>query len=594
MLPLEELLTEEIGRWTMSTQEVLVVIDAILPNPWQPREHEDPEHIKSLALSIAAEGLLQVPVGRRAGDKVELAFGHSRLAAYKWIRDVQPTSNIPGDWTSMPVIVREISDEEMFRLAISENVQRRDLTPIEEARAMKRYRDEFGKTSAEIGVLFGMAESTVRNKMRLIELPAEAQTALEDGKITENGARRLLSVQKILSPAQLGELATQIAEGDYSKPEQVDNTIRYAVNQALTTVQLFTAWSNKDLANGLWPMDWNSSELRYPEITFGQFKKCYSGPEEVTIKYPSIQPGVPDRNSTCQLKDIYEYACIYLGDEINKRDTATVIQRVVDAVPEAFEVVSHLYSPPACKQCPFFVIVSAEGFCGRKTCFERKKSVWIEQELARVSDELGVQIYEPAVDGKHVEEYQSWGTQGEWFKKALEEKSPHLRVRAKSSYYNGTGSSVVQLIGIEPKRIKLLEQLAENDKNAEAQQALRKAQREQIERQRQESCVYLAETAAQPFGDYLYGTWSIGAMELMRRVKNINAPDKTLKPDAYKRALRQLLGYDLVWQLVPWEVMEQGVDATHTYLVGVAKEIGMSHAALTQQSVSVETVEVEG
>jgi ParB/RepB/Spo0J family partition protein len=198
----------------METIEILT--DYILPNPWQPRESDpltgagNAEHIKKIALSIAQDGLMQVPVGRWVfpdgkvvhgmgtadltgnGIRIQLAFGHSRLAAYKWLEELKDHSNLVGDWTRMPVAIRELTDEEMFRLAVGENLARKDLTPIEEARAMLRYREDFGKTSAEIGALFNLAESSVRNKMRLMGLPADIQAALASGQISEGAARELL------------------------------------------------------------------------------------------------------------------------------------------------------------------------------------------------------------------------------------------------------------------------------------------------------------------------------------------------------------------------------------------------------------------
>ena len=70
----------------------LIPLAAIKPNPYQPREREDQEHVKKIALSIAEQGLLQVPVGRRVNGHVELAFGHTRLAAFKWLVDCSPTA----------------------------------------------------------------------------------------------------------------------------------------------------------------------------------------------------------------------------------------------------------------------------------------------------------------------------------------------------------------------------------------------------------------------------------------------------------------------------------------------------------------------
>lgn len=178
-------------------------LDQIDANPWQPRDGEDEEHIEKLAASILSDGLMQVPVGRIVGDRtgtewrVQLAFGHSRLAAFGVLR----CTDHPG-FELMPVVIRELSDEEMFRLAISENVQRRDLSPMEEARAMLRFRDEFGKTSSEIGELFGLAESSVRNKIRLLGLPVDLRQAAQDGRLSEGAARELLSLFELPEAVQ--------------------------------------------------------------------------------------------------------------------------------------------------------------------------------------------------------------------------------------------------------------------------------------------------------------------------------------------------------------------------------------------------------
>lgn len=134
-----------------------IALDQIRPNPWQPRQVEDAEEVQKLAQSIAEIGLLQTPLARAAGDGAyELAFGHRRLAAYRLLRDQdgdggQKISNYPSKWGHMPLIIQALTDEEMFRMAISENLKRQDLNPLEEAKSMARYRDEFGKTSAEIG-----------------------------------------------------------------------------------------------------------------------------------------------------------------------------------------------------------------------------------------------------------------------------------------------------------------------------------------------------------------------------------------------------------------------------------------------------------
>lgn len=163
-------------------------LDQIQPNPYQTRKSEDAEHIKNLAESILAQGLLQIPTARQLDSgEVELAFGHSRLAAFKLLRDAGSVG-----FEKMPLNLVLFDNLQMFEAAVAENNARKDLTPIEEAEAMKVYRDQFKKKSAEIGKLFGLSDSAVRNKMRLLELPEEIKQVV-GASLTEGAAREVLA-----------------------------------------------------------------------------------------------------------------------------------------------------------------------------------------------------------------------------------------------------------------------------------------------------------------------------------------------------------------------------------------------------------------
>lgn len=228
----------------MSTT-IEIFTDYILPNPWQPRERLDGEHIKQLALSIAREGLMQPPVGRwvfpdgrpvhgmgsadltGSGLRVQLAFGHNRLAAFRWLEDVKNNSNLEGDWSRMPVTIVEMGNDEMFRRAVAENMARQELDPIEVARAMLRYREEFGKTSAEIGELFGLSDSAVRNKIRLLSLPESLQEALRNGEITEGTGRALIGLFDIPEAAR-----AEAEEGEGLRPSVILEAARSGVAPA--------------------------------------------------------------------------------------------------------------------------------------------------------------------------------------------------------------------------------------------------------------------------------------------------------------------------------------------------------------------------
>jgi len=116
--------------------------------------------------------------------------------------------------------------------AVAENIQRRDLNPIEMALAMQRYMDGFGKTSEECGQFFGCSAATVRGKVRLLELPDEAQTRLAGGTISEGTARTLLSMARVADEAQIIETIKQIEENDDDQlPEViVDQAVRFLDN----------------------------------------------------------------------------------------------------------------------------------------------------------------------------------------------------------------------------------------------------------------------------------------------------------------------------------------------------------------------------
>ncbi len=334
--------------------EILVPLEMIEPNPWQPREKEDAEHIKNLALSIARDSLLQKPAGRlidsdgkavrvaealgfvnasepqiaderqawaylfESGARVQLAFGHSRLAAFAWLRDVGPNSDLQGDWSAMPVIVRDTGDEEMFRLAVSENLQRRDLSPIEEARAMRRYRDEFGKTSAEIGTLFGLNESSVRNKIRLLGLPEDVQTAIQTEGISERVAREVLSL--------------------FSLPEEVRKKAEETI----------PAWT---------------SEYRPSAII------------------RSALNGSTSEQVAQQVKGMLERISVSMQGSLFKHE-------------RAFE--GEGFQSPACKGCPLRIVAGNGVFCQDKDCYSRKQAVVKGEYLERASQACGIQVIEDA------------------------------------------------------------------------------------------------------------------------------------------------------------------------------------------------------
>lgn len=176
---------------------IFVDLDLIDANPWQPRLHEDPAHVKSLAESIAANGLLQIPSARphptHAG-RYQLAFGHSRKSAFEFLRDATDRS---AKFTQMPLNIIKMGDQHMANAAAAENVARKDLSAIEIATAIQRYIQDFGATQIEAGKVYGYtSQSSVSNLLRLLQLPEPVRVLVNDGKLPERHARELITLGK--------------------------------------------------------------------------------------------------------------------------------------------------------------------------------------------------------------------------------------------------------------------------------------------------------------------------------------------------------------------------------------------------------------
>lgn len=153
-------------------------------NPHQPRRDFDDVKIEELAASIKKHGILQPLVVTQKGKRYELIAGERRLRAAK----------IAG-LKKVPIIVRDVDEHQKLELAIIENVQRKNLNPIEEAVSYKKLIDDFGFTQEKIAETVGKSRSLIANKIRLLSLPSDIRRALKDGEITEGHAKALLAIK---------------------------------------------------------------------------------------------------------------------------------------------------------------------------------------------------------------------------------------------------------------------------------------------------------------------------------------------------------------------------------------------------------------
>ena len=162
-------------------------IELIGPNPSQPRKDFDDEALNELAASIKENGLIQPILVRPStggGATYEIVAGERRWRA----------SKLAG-LTTVPVVIKELSDRETLALALIENLQREDLNPLEEAWGIQRLKDEFGLSQDEVAKQLGKSRSAVANILRLINLSENAQQDLRQGRISAGHARALLAFE---------------------------------------------------------------------------------------------------------------------------------------------------------------------------------------------------------------------------------------------------------------------------------------------------------------------------------------------------------------------------------------------------------------
>jgi ParB family chromosome partitioning protein len=159
----------------------LLDIKAIHPNPFQPRKFFDPEKIEELAVSLRSSGIIQPLVVRKGTDGYELIAGERRwrAATKAGIKEV-------------PVVIKDVSDDQVLQISLIENLQRENLNPVEEAEAYFRLIEEFKLLQETVGEVVGKNRSTISNALRLLNLPEEIKNDLSMGRISSGHARAIL------------------------------------------------------------------------------------------------------------------------------------------------------------------------------------------------------------------------------------------------------------------------------------------------------------------------------------------------------------------------------------------------------------------
>lgn len=178
----------------------LAPIDSIDPNPLQPRRVFLPERLGELAQSIRTHGIIQPLVVRRVGDRYQLVAGERRWRAAKLAGAEQ-----------VPIVVREIPDEQLLEITLIENIQREDLNPIETAGAFERLGRELLLSPEEIGRRTGKDRTTIVNSLRLLQLPSDLQQLVAERRLSAGHARCLLPLPSLELQREVAEKA--VAQG---------------------------------------------------------------------------------------------------------------------------------------------------------------------------------------------------------------------------------------------------------------------------------------------------------------------------------------------------------------------------------------------
>jgi len=182
-----------------------VPMTSVKPNPYQPRTRMDEAPLDELVASMQSSGLLQPIVVRPKANGYELIAGERRWRAATRL-----------GWTKIPAVVKEVDDQTLLTLALVENLQRDDLSPIDEASGYQRLTEEFQMPHGEIARLVGRNRATIANLLRLLQLPAEVRTLVHEGKLSEGHGRALLALAE--SDAMIA-LARQAVDEDWSVRE---------------------------------------------------------------------------------------------------------------------------------------------------------------------------------------------------------------------------------------------------------------------------------------------------------------------------------------------------------------------------------------
>ncbi|MDQ7826760.1 MAG: ParB/RepB/Spo0J family partition protein [Candidatus Eremiobacteraeota bacterium] len=215
---------------------VLVALEEITGNPFQPRHSFDEQKLRELSLSMAHHGVIQPPVVVKREGRYQLVIGERRVRAAR-----------QAGIKAIPVIVKELDDSGLLEMALIENLHREDLNPIEEAQAYHALMEEYHYSQEQLSQRVGRSRPTITNALRLLRLPDEIQEALASGGLTAGHGKALLSLE---DPALQKKVALKVLESRLSVRETEELTRRILEGKTALPAPSGGEWKEMEEALG--------------------------------------------------------------------------------------------------------------------------------------------------------------------------------------------------------------------------------------------------------------------------------------------------------------------------------------------------------
>ena len=289
----------------MEKEIVEVALDDIIPNRFQPRLSFDENGLNELAESIRQHGIIQPLVLRKVADKYEIIAGERRYkAAY-----------IAG-LTKVPAVIINLNDNESAEVAIVENIQRRNLSPIEEAKSYKKLLDRGYLTQDQLAGRMGKTQATISNNLRLLNLDEKVQDALLNNKISERHARSLLRVEDKEEQRKLLD-------------EIINNRLNVRDTEELINRKLGKVTDNFIPVNGLSNLNQEKETNNVEE--FMEFPKFVQEPK---IEEPKLQEPLLEQNSSESKVDVNDFFTTDLPKVEEKKEERANFMNSLDEVEE--------------------------------------------------------------------------------------------------------------------------------------------------------------------------------------------------------------------------------------------------------------------